>query len=119
MPYNLQNLARSVAPGRFSGFLPRNVKTGGYSAAGSAQKKGNYRVQGFVGIFGTPPTPGRYKVRLIVQDTGEQVRTLWSDDAGNYDFQYVGPGPWLTLALDHHGNYRPVAADNVTTSLMP
>lgn len=62
---------------------------------------GTYRIAGTVSRLGVA---GKYRVRLYDQRSGIIVREVWSDEAGNYAFNYIADGVYYVVAFDHTNN---------------
>lgn len=59
--------------------------------------------------------PLKRRVRLYRDRDGMLIRETWSDDSGNYQFDYIEEGePHTVISHDYQHNYRAVAADNLT-----
>lgn len=77
---------------------------------------GVYRVTGVVTSNGVYASR---KVRLIDQKSGRQVRETWSNaTTGGYAFNYIRPGTWVVLGLDHTGAYDPEAKADIQSEPM-
>lgn len=76
---------------------------------------GAFTVSGTVTKYNLPTTlPLRRRVRLLQQLTGSVIRETWSDNGGNYVFDFVANAPYTIVVYDHEKVYRAVVADNVT-----
>lgn len=64
--------------------------------------------------------PLRRRVLLIREDSGETVRSTWSDaTTGAYEFTDLDMRTkYTTVALDHMGNYRAAIASGLTPTAM-
>lgn len=76
-------------------------------------QSGLFKVAGTVAVAGTPDVPVSREVRLSRAKGGRLALSLFSDIAGNYQFSFVGRGPWVVTAHDHTGEYNAVIADNI------
>lgn len=76
---------------------------------------GAFTVSGTVTKYNLPTNlPLRRRVRLLQQLTGFVIRETWSDNGGNYVFDFVANVPCTIVVYDHEKVYRAVVADNVT-----
>lgn len=81
---------------------------------------GRGRVVGTTKNVGTPNYPVARRVRLLRKRDGALAREVWSDTAGNYQFNSVRHDvDYVVMAHDHTGLYNAVVADTVTPELMP
>lgn len=99
----------------FDSHMPQEIR--GYY---DLEDGGSFRIAGTVKEVALPTnTPLSRRVRLAYQDSGRVIRETFSDAAGNYSFEFIrGDRPFIALALDHAGIYRPVAADNLVAEPM-
>lgn len=76
---------------------------------------GRARIWGTTKIKGTPNLPTKAHVLLMRQRDHLVARATWSDPVtGAFEFAGIDAAQaWLTLAEDHAGNYRPVAASRL------
>lgn len=80
---------------------------------------GRGRVIGTTKNVGTPNYPVARRVRLLRKRDGGLAREVWSDAAGNYQFNNVRHDvDYVVMAHDHTGLYNAVVADTVTPELM-
>ncbi len=64
--------------------------------------------------------PRKCRVYLYRHPDNRLVRSVWSDDDGNYEFRGVNPThKYMVLATDPQGLYRAVVADNLTPDAIP
>lgn len=77
------------------------------------------RIFGTTAIKGAPDLPTRARVLLLRQHDKSVARETWSDAAtGAYEFRNIDASQkWLVLAEDGAGNFRPVAASNLTAEV--
>lgn len=81
---------------------------------------GRGRVIGTTKNVGTPNYPVARRVRLLRKRDGALAREVWSDAAGNYQFNNLRHDvDYVVMAHDHTGLYNAVVADAVTPELMP
>ncbi|SFF14726.1 hypothetical protein [Paracidovorax wautersii] len=104
--------AEAVQPLRVAGL-------DGPALALDAEFGGAGRVWGTTAIKGSPDVPVRARVLLLRQRDKLVAREVWSDPVtGAFEFRGIDPSQaWLTLAEDASGNFRPVAASNLTAQV--
>lgn len=79
---------------------------------------GRHRIKATVAKASTPNIPVGERVYLF-DKSFTPIRIVQSDKTtGEYIFNHIRAGH-LVLALDHTGQYRPVAADNLVLEPMP
>ena len=116
---SLLALVGSVPPPPPAGvLLMQGLAEAGYSAytdtavarvAGTVKKQTDADTQ----------TPVARLVRLHCQHTGRMVAQTWSDAAGAYAFDRVGPGRYMVLSLDHTGAFAGVVEPDVLVQMKP
>lgn len=80
---------------------------------------GKGRIVATVAIKGTPNMPVARRVRLHEQRSGNFVAETWSDNAGNYVFDYLDPAyTYYAVGFDHTGAYQGVVADQLVPEMM-
>lgn len=78
---------------------------------------GSGKIAGTTAIKSTPsniPINPR-RVRLYDCETGRLVRSVWSDGAAEYVFEYLNTGrKYLVVGIDHTHDYNAAVADFIT-----
>lgn len=66
------------------------------------------------GIVSVAGQPAQRQILLFDRQSMQLVRSTWSDSAGHYRLPKLDPTRlYLIMALDHKGQYEPVAYDGV------
>ena len=117
MPVNVRGYAapQSRYPVRIAGFRPRPAKFD------LSFDRGPFRITGTVKTKGTPHTPVRRRVVLVVERAGRAIAETWSDPTtGRYEFNSITDAHRYTvIAFDHAGLFDAVLADNISPERMP
>ncbi|MBK1719239.1 hypothetical protein [Thiocystis violacea] len=88
-------------------------------AARDVYDGGHYRIIGAVDELGAV---GPYRVRLFDRQSARCIRETWSDEAGNYRFDWIAyrEQGYFAIAYDHGDNPLNAAiADLITPEPMP
>ena len=75
---------------------------------------GKFKVVGSTAVSGSPDVPVARLVGLFDERSKRIVRSVWSDEAGNYAFYNVAYGPWSVVSWDHTNEYNAVIAANIS-----
>lgn len=114
-PITIAPYAPPATTPQISTTSPINAIRGGIEFGGRGQ------ITGTVKEKGTPDAPVYRRVRLFRERDALLVAETWSDPiTGAYIFTNINPAHRYTvITYDHTGDFRAVAADNLTPDLMP
>lgn len=75
---------------------------------------GRYRIVGTVDEF---DVPGKYRVRLFDRQSARCIRETWSDDAGNYAFNWIAyrNKGYFVIVYDHGDDLHNAAIADLST----
>jgi hypothetical protein len=84
------------------------------------EHEGAGRIIGTTKNVGDPDYPVSRRVRLFRKRDGVLAREMWSDAAGNYQFNHVRADvEYVITSHDHTGLYNAVIADSIIPELIP
>lgn len=89
-----------------------------YKAGADLIDGGHYHITGTIDELGTP---GKYRVRLFDRQSARCIRETWSDENGQYAFEWLAyrDKGYFVVGYDHGDNPLNAAiADLVTPELM-